>query len=36
VKVGAEIPASTYKAVAAVLAFVYRITSRAPQAGARP
>lgn len=28
VKVGAEVPASTYKAVAAVLAFVYRITAR--------
>ncbi|HEY7726111.1 MAG TPA: EscU/YscU/HrcU family type III secretion system export apparatus switch protein [Anaeromyxobacteraceae bacterium] len=36
VKVGAEIPASTYKAVAAVLAFVYRIAGRAPPAGARP
>jgi len=31
VKVGQEVPASTYKAVAAVLAFVYRITGRAPQ-----
>jgi flagellar biosynthesis protein FlhB len=30
VKVGREVPASTYKAVAAVLAFVYRITGRAP------
>ncbi len=29
VKVGREVPASTYKAVAAVLAFVYRITQRA-------
>ena len=29
VKVGREIPASTYKAVAAVLAFVYRVTGRA-------
>lgn len=28
VKVGREVPASTYKAVAAVLAFVYRITGR--------
>ena len=28
VKVGREIPASTYKAVAAVLAFVYRVTGR--------
>jgi flagellar biosynthesis protein FlhB len=34
VKVGREVPASTYKAVAAVLAFVYRITGRAPGAGA--
>ena len=34
VKVGREIPAATYKAVAAVLAFVYRITGRAP--GGRP
>jgi len=30
VKVGKEIPADTYKAVAAVLAFVYRITGKAP------
>jgi len=30
VKVGREIPVSTYKAVAAVLAFVYRVTGRAP------
>ncbi len=30
VKVGREVPASTYKAVAAVLAFVYRITGRMP------
>lgn len=29
VKVGHEVPANTYKAVAAVLAFVYRITGRA-------
>jgi len=28
VKVGTEVPASTYKAVAAVLAFVYRLTAR--------
>ncbi|BDG07997.1 EscU/YscU/HrcU family type III secretion system export apparatus switch protein [Anaeromyxobacter paludicola] len=35
VKVGAEIPAQTYKAVAAVLAFVYRLTGRTG-AGARP
>jgi len=31
VKVGGEVPAATYKAVAAVLAFVYRITGRTPQ-----
>jgi flagellar biosynthesis protein FlhB len=36
VKVGGEIPAATYQAVAAVLAFVYRLTGRAPQPGARP
>jgi flagellar biosynthetic protein FlhB len=30
VKVGREVPASTYQAVAAVLAFVYRLTGRAP------
>jgi flagellar biosynthesis protein FlhB len=30
VKVGREIPAQTYKAVAAVLAFVYRLTGRQP------
>ena len=30
VKVGREVPASTYKAVAAVLAFVYRLNGRAP------
>jgi flagellar biosynthesis protein FlhB len=34
VKVGREIPAQTYKAVAAVLAFVYRVTRRAPGARA--
>jgi flagellar biosynthesis protein FlhB len=34
VKVGGEVPASTYKAVAAVLAFVYRLTGRAPGRGA--
>jgi flagellar biosynthesis protein FlhB len=34
VKVGREIPAQTYKAVAAVLAFVYRITRRQPGAQA--
>lgn len=33
VKVGREIPAQTYRAVAAVLAFVYRVTGRS---GARP
>jgi len=30
VKVGREIPAATYKAVATVLAFVYRVTGRSP------
>ncbi len=35
VKVGREIPAQTYKAVAAVLAFVYRVTGRGGQAGGR-
>jgi flagellar biosynthesis protein FlhB len=37
VKVGREIPAATYKAVATILAFVYRVTGRAPGAasGAR-
>jgi flagellar biosynthesis protein FlhB len=30
VRVGREVPASTYKAVAAVLAFVYRVTGRVP------
>jgi len=34
VKVGREIPAETYKAVAAVLAFVYRITGRSRSGGA--
>jgi flagellar biosynthesis protein FlhB len=34
VKVGGAVPADTYKAVAAVLAFVYRLTGRAPAAGA--
>lgn len=34
VKVGREIPAETFKAVAAVLAFVYRITGRSHGAGA--
>ncbi len=32
VKVGREIPAATYKAVAAILAFVYRVTGRSPGA----
>jgi flagellar biosynthesis protein FlhB len=34
VKVGREVPASTYKAVAAVLAFVFRLTGRAAGKGA--
>jgi flagellar biosynthesis protein FlhB len=34
VKVGREIPAQTYKAVAAILAFVYRVTKKAPGARA--
>jgi flagellar biosynthesis protein FlhB len=34
VKVGKSVPAETYKAVAAVLAFVYRMTGRAPGQGA--
>lgn len=34
VKVGRRIPAETYKAVAAILAFVYRVTGRSPQRGA--
>jgi len=33
VKVGREIPAQTYRAVAAILAFVYRVTGRKPGAG---
>lgn len=32
VKVGREVPSETYKAVAAVLAFVYRVTGRRPGA----
>lgn len=36
VKVGRSIPAETYRAVAAVLAFVYRVTGRVPQRGAAP
>ena len=34
VKIGGEVPASTYKAVAAVLAFVYRVTGRSGGKGA--
>lgn len=33
VKVGREVPAETYRAVAAILAFVYRVTGRNPNAG---
>lgn len=33
VKVGREIPAATYKAVAAILAFVFRVTGRSPGTG---
>jgi len=33
VKVGREIPAATYKAVATILAFVYRVTGRSAGAG---
>jgi type III secretion system FlhB-like substrate exporter len=36
VKVGKSVPADTFRAVAAILAFVYRVTGRAPQAPARP
>jgi flagellar biosynthesis protein FlhB len=36
VKVGREIPAATYKAVATILAFVYRVTGRSPGAAGRP
>jgi flagellar biosynthesis protein FlhB len=32
VKVGGEVPAETYRAVAAILAFVYRVTGRNPNA----
>ncbi|MBX7098345.1 MAG: EscU/YscU/HrcU family type III secretion system export apparatus switch protein [Myxococcaceae bacterium] len=35
VKVGRSIPAETFRTVAAILAFVYRLTGRAPQAGGR-
>jgi flagellar biosynthesis protein FlhB len=33
VKIGREVPVETYRAVAAVLAFVYRVTGRQPGAG---
>ncbi|MBK9518782.1 MAG: EscU/YscU/HrcU family type III secretion system export apparatus switch protein [Anaeromyxobacter sp.] len=36
VKTGREIPAATYKAVATILAFVYRVTGRSPGAGQAP
>jgi flagellar biosynthesis protein FlhB len=36
VKVGREVPAATYKAVAAILAYVYRITGRANGKELRP
>ncbi len=36
VKVGREVPAATYKAVAAILAYVYRITGRAAGGEVRP
>jgi flagellar biosynthesis protein FlhB len=36
VKVGREVPAQTFKAVAAILAFVYRVTGRLNGPGARP
>ena len=35
VKVGRSVPADTYKAIAAILAYVYRITGRTAGAGAR-
>jgi flagellar biosynthesis protein FlhB len=34
VKVGRTVPAETYKAIAAILAYVYRLTGRASGAGA--
>lgn len=34
VKVGGEVPADTFKAVAAILAFVYRVSGRVPGQGA--
>lgn len=36
VKVGGAVPADTYKAVAAILAFVYRLTGKAPAAAQGP
>lgn len=36
VKLGRAIPAETYRAVAAILAFVYRVTGRKPAAAAAP
>ena len=33
VKVGKEVPNETFKAVATVLAFVYRVTGRVPGTG---
>jgi flagellar biosynthesis protein FlhB len=33
VKVGKAVPAETYKAIAAILAYVYRVTGRSPGAG---
>jgi flagellar biosynthesis protein FlhB len=36
VKVGREIPAATYQAVATILAFVYRVTGRRPSGEIRP
>ena len=36
VKVGREVPAATYKAVAAILAYVYRVTGRAAAQEAQP
>lgn len=36
VKIGGQVPADTYKAVAAILAVVYRMTGKAPAVAARP
>jgi flagellar biosynthesis protein FlhB len=33
VKVGGSVPAETYRAVATILAFVYRVTGRTPSSG---